>query len=69
MTYKECYMQFENIEDLIKEVKNDLAYAILINRDRIITIRKVVDEVLNEKYKDISDQELRDINLRLKGGE
>lgn len=69
MTYKECYMQFENIEDLIKEVKNDLAYAILINRDRIITIRKAVDEVLNEKYKDISDQELRDINLRLKGGE
>jgi hypothetical protein len=35
MTYKESYLQCNNLEDLIKEVNDDLLYAMLMNTDRI----------------------------------
>ena len=52
MTYKESYMKCETLEDLIKEVKSDIATAYIINPDKIQVIKKASQEVANLKFKD-----------------
>ncbi len=49
MTYKESYMQCDTLEDLEKEVRNDMSIAIMINTDRIKIINEAVEEVCKEK--------------------
>lgn len=52
MTYKESYMKCKTLEDLIKEVKNDIATAYIINPDRFKVIKEAFEEVVNLKFKD-----------------
>ena len=52
MTYKESYMKCKTLEELIKEVKSDIATAYIINPDRFKVIKKAFEEVANLKFKD-----------------
>jgi hypothetical protein len=55
MTYRESYMQFENLEDLLEEVKHDMVIAQMINPDRVGIVRESAEEVINLKFKDKSE--------------
>jgi hypothetical protein len=55
MTYRESYMQFENLEDLLEEVKHDMVIAQMINPDRVRIVRESAEEVINLKFKDKSE--------------
>lgn len=55
MTYRESYMQFENLEDLLEEVKHDMVIAQMINPDRVKIVRESAEEVINLKFKDKSE--------------
>lgn len=50
MTYEEAYRQCKTVEELLKMVNRDMAFAAVINRDRIPVIRKMAEKVLNEKF-------------------
>ena len=52
MTYEESYMQFDNVDDLLKEIGRDIEVALLINPDRIPVIKRMAEKVLNLKFKD-----------------
>ena len=50
MTYKEYFMKYETMEELLKEVKEKTTFAIALNKpDRIKAIEKAMNEVINEK--------------------
>ena len=49
MTYKESYMQCNTYEELEEQVKSDITYAFLINKDRIPIIERALNEVVKEK--------------------
>ena len=50
MTYKEYFMKCETIEELLKEVKEETTFAIVLNNpDRVKVIEKAMNEVINEK--------------------
>lgn len=51
MTYKESYMKCKTLEELIKEVKSDIATAYIINPDRFKVIKEAFEEVANLKFK------------------
>ena len=51
MTYEESYRKCKTLEELRKEVVNDLAIAKMINDDRIPIIKKAAEKVANEKFK------------------
>ena len=51
MTYEESYRKCKTLEELKKEVVNDLAIAKMINDDRIPIIKKAAEKVANEKFK------------------
>lgn len=48
MTYYESYKRCKTIDEIEKEVKSDIATAILINPDRIESIRKAAEIAMNE---------------------
>lgn len=52
MTYKESYMKCNTLEELEKEVKSDVAIAIMINPDRLEVIKRSAEEVANLKFND-----------------
>lgn len=54
MTYLEAYQQCENLESLCEMVKDDFKTALWLNPDRVSKIEKALDQVLIEKYSDIS---------------
>ena len=51
MTYEESYRKCKTLNELRKEVVNDLAIAKMINDDRIPIIKKAAEKVANEKFK------------------
>lgn len=59
MTYEEAYMNCKNREEFCKMVLNDLAYAIIFNRDRLGTIEDAVNKVC-QVHPDWSDKEETD---------
>lgn len=65
MTYKESYMKCETLEDLIKEVKSDIATAYIINPDKIQVIKKASEEVANLKFKDKDIEKLNWDNMEV----
>ena len=50
MTYKESFMKCETMEELLKEAKQEIAFAIVLNPDRVKVIKKAVEEVMAEKF-------------------
>ena len=52
MTYEEAYRQCKTAEELLKMANTDMAFAAVINSDRIPVIRKMAEKVLNEKFPD-----------------
>jgi hypothetical protein len=50
MTYKESYQKCKSIEELRQEVVKDIAYAQMINPDRMKDIVSACEEVANEKF-------------------
>ena len=51
MTYKESYEKCKALEELREEVMNDIATARMIgNPDRLNAIKKIAEEVANEKF-------------------
>ena len=68
MTYKESYEQLDSLEAIIEKVKKDINIARFINPDRIEVIIKRAEEVINERYEDLTARELQEINKRIKGG-
>lgn len=55
ITYRESYMQFEKLEDLLEEVKHDMVIAQIINPDRVKIVRESAEEVIILKFKDKSE--------------
>lgn len=51
MTYEESYRKCKTLEELRKEVVEDLTIAKMINNDRIPVIKKAAEKVANEKFK------------------
>jgi hypothetical protein len=52
MTYKECYEKCKTLQELKKEVQNDISVAIIIgNLDRVKIIKQTAEEVANRKFK------------------
>lgn len=50
MTYEESYMQCNNLKELLKEVKSDMAIAIMIgSKERIKSIKKNAEKVAKIK--------------------
>lgn len=52
MTYKESYMKCNTLEELEKEVRSDIAIALMVNPDRLDVIKKRAEEVANLKFND-----------------
>ena len=52
MTYKESYMKCNTLEELEKEVRSDIAIALMVNTDRLDVIKKRAEEVANLKFND-----------------
>lgn len=52
MTYEEAYRQCKTAEELLEMANTDMAFAAVINSDRISVIRKMAENVLNEKFPD-----------------
>lgn len=50
MTYEQSYMNSKDYESLIREIKLDIAYALLYNQDRLKPIRDAAEKVMKEKY-------------------
>lgn len=50
MTYKEYFMKCETMEELLKEAKQEICFAIVVNPDRVKVIKKAVEEVIAEKF-------------------
>lgn len=52
MTYKESYEKCKTLQELEKEVQNDISVAITIgNLDRVKIIKQTAEEVANRKFK------------------
>lgn len=53
MTYKESYMKFNTLEELMEEVEHDIFVAqnVICNSDRIKVIKESAEEVMNLKFK------------------
>ena len=52
MTYKETYEKYKTLQELEKEVQNDISVAITIgNLDRVKIIKQTAEEVANRKFK------------------
>ena len=52
MTYKESYEKCKTLQELEKEVQNDISVAITIgNLDRVKIIKQTAEEVANIKFK------------------
>ena len=52
MTYEEAYRRCKTAEELLEMANIDMAFAAVINSDRISVIRKMAEKVLNEKFPD-----------------
>ena len=50
MTYKEYFMQFDSVEKIMKEANQEMAFAAVLNPDRIKMVRQAAEEVINEKF-------------------
>lgn len=50
MTYKEHYLTLSSPEEIMQAANTDLAWARLINPDRMAVIRKSAEEAINEKF-------------------
>lgn len=50
MTYEESYMKCKSKEEILEEVKNDIAIAEMINPDRVHVIKLAVEKVVNAKF-------------------
>lgn len=50
MTYKEHYLTLNSPEEIMQVANTDLAWARLLNPDRIEIIHKSVEEAINEKF-------------------
>lgn len=50
MTYKEHYLTLSSPEEIMQAANTDLAWARLINPDRIPVIRKSAEEAIKEKF-------------------
>ena len=50
MTYKEYFMQFDSVEKIIKEANQEMAFAVVLNPDRIKMVRQAAEEVIKEKF-------------------
>lgn len=57
MTYKEAYMKCNTLEELEKEIKNDISIARILNPDRLRIIKAAGEEVANLKFgeKEVTD--------------
>ena len=64
MTYKEYFMKCETMEEFLKEAKQEICFAIVVNPDRLKAIKKAVEEVMAEKF-DVPDTNVGEM---LKGG-
>lgn len=52
MTYKESYMKCNSLKELEKEVRSDIAIALMVNPYRLDVIKKSAEEVANLKFND-----------------
>lgn len=50
MTYKEYFMQFDSVEKIMKEANQEMAFAAVLNPDRMKMVRQAAEEVINEKF-------------------
>lgn len=50
MTYKEAYMKCNTLDELEKEIKQDIIIAQMINPDRLRFIKAAGEEVANLKF-------------------
>jgi hypothetical protein len=57
MTYKEYFMKCETMEELLKEAKEEISFAMVLNPDRVKVIKKAVEEVMTEKFSKDGDSE------------
>jgi epoxyqueuosine reductase QueG len=57
MTYKEHFMKCETMEELLKEAKEEISFAMVLNPDRVKVIKKAVEEVMTEKFSKDGDAE------------
>ena len=53
MTYEESYMKCETLEELEKEIKSDLAIAVMYgSEDRIKIIKEIGEKVANLRFRE-----------------
>lgn len=52
MTYEEAYRECKTAEELMRMANEDMAFAAVLNPDRISVIRKMAEKVLNERFPD-----------------
>lgn len=50
MTYKEYFMQFDSVEKIMEEANTEMAFAAVLNPDRIKMIKQGAEEAMNEKF-------------------
>ena len=58
MTYEESYRTFTDVESLMKEVARDVQIALFFgggNQDRIKSIKRACENVVNEKFPDFKE--------------
>ena len=55
MTYKEAFLQCDSIEEIMEMANTDMAFAAVINSDRIPVIMRAAEEAINEKFGDVDD--------------
>ena len=57
MTYREHFMKCETVEELLKEAKEEISFAMVLNPDRVKFIKEAVEEVLAKKFSKVGDTE------------
>ena len=57
MTYEESYRKAKSLEELKKEVEDDLKIAAAFGLDREANILKAANKVANEKFKESFEEE------------
>lgn len=56
MTYKEIFMMCETMDELLKEAKQEISFAIALNPNRVKAIKEAVEEVIAEKFSKEGDE-------------
>lgn len=56
MTYKEHYLTLSSPEEIMQAANTDLAWARLLNPDRIEVIHQSAEEAINEKFEGVNNE-------------